>query len=173
MVLVFWLCTEYYQRHLFFQSGLLFRYHWAIRALFALFFYSSFIIGLSTTIWWQTNKIGLYPFINIIGIVLLGVSIYMRWKFYQQKTFTKENSKNFYTTLYLLLISLALGYGSLFLIGYVIVIGFPLVFLQSVYEKRNFHQDESRIRAAKTYGDLQRRYFELVQDAREKKRGKQ
>ena len=172
MLLVFWLCTEYYQRHLFFQSGLLFHYHWVIRALFALFFYSSFIIGLSTTIWWQSNKIGLYPFINIIGIFLLGISIYLRWKFYQQKTFIKENTGNFYRTLYILVVSLALGFGSLFLVGYVIIIGFPLIFLQSVYEKRNFQQFEPMIRAAKTYHDLQRKYFELVQNARDKKRGK-
>jgi hypothetical protein len=96
----------------------------------------------------------------------------MRWTFYQQKKFDKENTGNFYRTLYILLISLALGYGSLFLIGYVIVIGFPLVFLQSLYEKRNFHEYESMIHAAKTYGALQRKYFELVQDARDKKRGK-
>ena len=173
MLLVFWLCVEYFQKHLFFQSGLLLNYHWTIRAVFALLFYSSFIIGLSTTIWWQSNKIGLYPFINIIGIFVLGISIILRQKFYLQGNYTLESAKKFYLTLYLLLISLALGYGSLFLLGYIIVLGFPLILAQTIYEKRNFHHYESIIISVKTYHDLQRKYLEIVQKhAPEKKRGK-
>lgn len=172
MLLVYWLCFEYYQRHLFFQSGLLLNYHWAIRAIFALFFYSSFIIGLSTTIWWQSNKLGLYPFINIIGFAVLGISIYLRLKFYQQRSFKQTNTQQFYYTIYLLIISLALGYGSLFLIAYVVIIGFPLVYVQTLYEKRNFHHYGSIIQAAKTYADLQNKYYERMQQAQAKKRGK-
>jgi hypothetical protein len=54
-----------------------------------------------------------------------------------------------------------------------VVIGFPLVFLQAVYEKRNFQKYASMISGAKTYYDLQQKYFDLIkqQKTQEKKRG--
>jgi len=173
MFLVIWLCSEYYQRHNFFQSGLLLDYHWAVRAVFALFFYSSFIVGLATTIWWSSNKIGLYPFVNMIGIIVFIISVYLRWKFYLLKNYDQESVVKFYHTLYLFLISLALGYGSVFLLIYIVVIGFPLVFLQTIYEKRHFSQYESMINGSKTYFDLQQKYFGLIKQhqTQSKKRG--
>lgn len=173
MLLVLWLCSEYYQRHNFFQSGLLLDYHWGVRAVFALFFYSSFVVGLSTTVWWPGNKIGLYPFLNILGIVLLGISVYLRWKFYLMKKYDQETIPKFYHTLYVLCISLALGYGSLFVLVFSAVIGFPLVFLQTVYEKRHFPEYEGMINGAKSYFTLQGRYRDLVKQhqAQSKKRG--
>jgi hypothetical protein len=173
MILVLWLCSEYYRKHSFFQSGLLLDYHWAIRAAFALFFYSSFIIGLATTIWWPGNKIGIYPFINLIGILILIVSIFLRWKFYLRTSYHKQNVQQFYFTIYLLLASIALGYGSIFLLCYVLVIGFPLVVLETVHEKKNFHNYESMIMKAKNYPDLQQKYLVYVQELQnqDKKRG--
>lgn len=173
MLLVLWLCSEYYQRHNFFQSGLLFDCHWAVRAVFALFFYSSFIIGVATTVWWPSNKIGFYPFVNIAGIAIFAVSVYLRRKFYLQKDYQEESVAKFYHTLYIFLVSLALGYGSLFLLIYVVVVGFPLVFLQTVYEKRHYEKYASMISRAKTYFDLQQRYFDLIKEhkTQEKKRG--
>jgi hypothetical protein len=173
LLIVYWLCSEYYQRHNFFQSGLLFDYHWAVRAVFALFFYSSFIIGLATTIWWSGNKIGFYPFVNIAGIAIFIVSVFLRWKFYLQKNYHEESVAQFYHTLYVFLVSLALGYGSMFLLIYVVVVGFPLVFLQTVYERRHFQKYASVISGAKTYYDLQQKYFDHIKQykTQEKKRG--
>jgi hypothetical protein len=137
MVLIIWLAYEYYRKNLFFQSGLIpdNLYFWLPRALFALFFYSSFVIGIATTIWWPGNSMGLYPVINILGLCILLVSIYVRWKAFGRKNPDRNAIRDFYLSIALLIISLVLGYGSLFLIGYVIIIGFPLVYWNYVHEK--------------------------------------
>lgn len=136
MLLIIWLGVEYYHNHLFFQSGFLpFElYKWPLRAAFALFFYSSFIIGITTAIWWSKNQIGLYPFIQIIGIALLIGSVYLRRKTLSTKNITAGVVSKFYLSIILLIISLALGYGSYFLILYTVAVGLPLVFLQYKFE---------------------------------------
>ncbi len=136
MGLVVWLSLEYYEKRLFFQTGFvpLELYSWPLRVLFALFFYSSFIIGVSTQVWWFANKINLYPFVHVVGIVLLAVSIGIRRSSLQGTLGPEKAISHFYFSLMFLVSSLALGYGSLFLVWYVIVIGFPLIYLQRRFE---------------------------------------
>ena len=138
MVLIIWLAYEYYQKNIFFQSGFIpdALYFWLPRALFALFFYSALVIGIATIIWWPGNQIRLYPFINTIGVCILALSIYRRQVMSRTKTLNHGASRNFYLSVALLIASLALGYGSLFLIGYVIIIGLPLVYWNYEHERR-------------------------------------
>lgn len=138
MVLVVWLAYEYYRKNLFFQSGLIpdTLYFWLPRALFALFFYSSFVIGIATIIWWPKNGIGLYPFINAIGIAALAASIYSRQKTFRSKSSGQKAIRGFYFSLLLLIASLPFGYGSLFLIAYVIIIGAPLIHWNYHHERK-------------------------------------
>jgi len=144
MILIIWLGIEYYQKHLFFQSGLIkFElYSLPLRLLFALFFYSAFIIGISTTIWWPTNQIGFYPFIRIIGLLILLYSIFLRWQTNVTKSVTTHVISKFYLSIALLSFSLALGYGSYLLLFYT-VFGFLLIFLQYKYELRIFKDFEN------------------------------
>lgn len=130
MILVVWLAYEYYNRNLFFQSGCIpdALYFWLPRALFALFFYSTLVIGIATIIWWQKNQIGLYPFVNIVGLALLLYSVYLRRRALQAKAFDHVAIRTFYLSIALLIASLALGYGSIFLVMCVVVIGMPLAF---------------------------------------------
>jgi cell division protein FtsL len=136
MVLVIWLCLEYYEKHLFFQSGFapLALYNWLLRSAFALFFYSSFIIGISTVVWWHKIQIPLYPIVHAIGFIMLIASIVMRRRTMSVKGATKKSISQFYMSVILLISSLALGYGSLFLVFYVLVIGCPLVLLLRNHE---------------------------------------
>ncbi len=136
MVLIIWLAYEYYRRNFFFQSGLIpdALYFWLPRALFALFFYSSFVIGIATIIWWPANKIGLYPVINAIGLCILLGSIYLRWKTFKVRKAEKALIRNFYGSIVLLIFSLAFGYGSVFLFGYAIVIGLPIIYWNYIHE---------------------------------------
>jgi hypothetical protein len=138
MVLIIWLAYEYYQKNIFFQSGFIpdTVYFWLPRALFALFFYSALVIGIATIIWWPRNQIGLYPFINLVGLIILALSIYRRQVVSRIKTANHNASRDFYLSVALLIASLALGYGSLFLIGYVIVIGLPLIYWNHEHERR-------------------------------------
>jgi len=136
MVLVIWLCLEYYERHVFFQSGFapLVLYNWLLRSAFALFFYSSFIIGISTTVWWHKNQIPLYPIVHAIGFIMLVASIVLRRRTTSAKTLTKKGIAQFYMSVILLISSLALGYGSVFLVFYVVIIGCPLALLLRNHE---------------------------------------
>jgi hypothetical protein len=140
IILVLWLCLEYYEKRLFFQSGFLpiKQYPWYLRALFALFFYSSFIIGCATIVWWTKTRIHLYPFLQILGLLVLVYSIYIRRKALVCKTADRDHVTKFYSSLFFLIISLALGYSSWFLFFYVLIIGYPLVFWHLAYEIRHF-----------------------------------
>jgi len=179
MILIVWLGVEYYEKHFFFQTGFLpiDLYNWPLRALFALFFYSSFIIGNTTIVWWQKNQTGLYPFVPIIGFVLLVISIYLRRQTLAEKIITAENISRFYISIMLLAGSVALGYGSKFLILYVVIIGFPLIFLQKGFEHRQFKKFEDFMRSKqklakieeKDYADLWHKYIEKQLKKRVKK----
>jgi hypothetical protein len=178
MVFIVWLGVEYYERRLFFQSGFVpaVLYSWPLRTLFALFFYSSFVIGNATIVWWQKNQTGLYPFIQIIGLALLAVSIYLRRQFFRKKIITDADITRFYLSVAVLICSIALGYGSVFLIVYVIVIGLPLIYLQRGFEIRqykrfqNFAFSKQKIDkvGVKEYNNLWHRFIEKQL----KKRGK-
>jgi len=136
MVLIIWLCFEYYEKRLFFQTGFapLPAYSWPFRAAFALFFYSSFVIGISTIVWWHKSQIPLYPIVHVIGFIGLIVSIMLRRRMLRNKNVTKKTISQFYVSILVLIASLALGYGSLFLVAYVLVIGCPLVLLMRYHE---------------------------------------
>jgi len=170
MILIVWLGVEYYEKRLFFQSGYLPArlYPLPIRTLFALFFYSSFIIGNATMVWWQRNQIGLYPVLQIIGILLLIFSIVLRWGTFNKKTITSRNISAFYLSLMLLIISLTFGYGSQFLILYTLFIGIPLILWQrrlelAAYVKfEDFVHNELNINRikSKNYAKLWNEYLE-------------
>jgi hypothetical protein len=170
MLLVLWLGIEYYRQHLFFQTGFvpIELFSWPLRTLFALFFYSSFVIGVSTIVWWQKNQTGLYPFVQIIGLVLLLYSIFMRWKIVNKEMIEKKDISQFYLSIVLLISSIALGYGSKFSIAYVIVIGLPLVLLLKRFEHIQFQHFENYVHGTgapaplkmKEYARLWHQYFE-------------
>jgi hypothetical protein len=178
MVLVLWLCVEYYEKRLFFQSGFmpLKQYRWYIRAVFALFFYSSFVIGCATIVWWQSNRIHLYPILQILGVLLLIYSIFIRWQALGSAVPDHSSINKFYISLFFLTISMALGYGSLFHFPYVLFIGYPLIFLQRFYELKHFKKFEKYIYEdkgikkldQKNYADL----WDLYINKHSKKRGK-
>jgi hypothetical protein len=136
MLLIIWLCSEYYEKRLFFQTGFapLAAYSWLLRAAFALFFYSSFVIGISTIVWWHSNQIPLYPVIHAIGFITLIVAVILRRRVLHNTNVNKKMISQFYLSTLLLLASLALGYGSLFLVAYVLVIGYPLTLLMRHHE---------------------------------------
>lgn len=179
MILVLWLSVEYYEKHLFFQSGFLpiNQYPWYLRALFALFFYSSFIIGCATLVWWQSNRIHLYPILQIPGVLLLIYSIFIRRQAFRNAVPDQMSITKFYVSLFFLTISLALGYSSWFLFPYVIFIGYPLIFWQRFYELKHFRKftkyiyEDKKIKKidAKNYLNL----WEIFINKHSKKRGKQ
>jgi hypothetical protein len=159
MILVLWLCVEYYKKHLFFQSGFLplDQYKWYLRAPFALLFYSSFI--------------------QILGILALLYSIFMRRQAFTKPVPDDESITRFYLSLLFLTISLALGYSSLFVLPYVIIIGYPLIFWQRIYEIKRFKKFEKYVYEEKKINKINtKNYFDLWEayiDKHSKKRGKQ
>lgn len=170
MVLIIWLGVEYYENHIFFQSPFtpLYVHNTLLRILFAVFFYSSFVIGIGTVVWWHQYQIGLYPFIHIIGVGALIYSIYIRRVGFSRTPATINEITRFYTSIMILVISMALGYGSYFLLLYGIIIGLPLTYLQSVFEKKQLHEFErfaqsrqkSNIEEVKDYQGLWQTYLE-------------
>ncbi len=136
LVLIIWLCFEYYEKRLFFQTGFapLPAYSWPLRAAFALFFYSSLVIGISTIVWWHSNQIPLYPVVHVFGFIALIASVILRRRMLHNKNVTRKTISQFYVGILLLIASLALGYGSLLLVAYVLVIGCPLVLLMRHHE---------------------------------------
>ena len=138
LVIVIWLSYEYYMKRLFFQTGSIpdAQYTGPARALFALFFYSAFVIGIATVIWWPKNQIGLYPVINILGPIVLLFSVYLRQKALMVRNADQHAVRSFYLSVLLLIISLPLGYGSLFLALYTTVIGLPLLYWNYDHERK-------------------------------------
>lgn len=178
IILVLWLCVEYYEKHLFFQSGFLpmKQYPWYLRAMFALFFYSSFIIGCATLVWWQSNRIHLYPVLQILGVILLGYSIYMHRQAGRVDVPDQKSITKFYSSLYFLIVSLALGYSSWFLFAYIFFIGFPLIFWQQIHELKQFRKFTAYIHNNKKAKKIdQKNYVDLWEtyiNKHSKKRGK-
>ena len=171
MILVLWLCVEYYEKHLFFQSGFLplDQYKWYLRAPFALLFYSSFVIGCATLVWWQSNRIHFYPFIQIIGISALLYSIFIRRQALAKPIPDNASITGFYISLLFLTMSLALGYSSLFLFAYVIIIGYPLILGQRIYEIKRFKKFKKYVHEEKKINKINtKNYFDLWQAYTEK-----
>ena len=138
MLLIVWLAREYYQKNFFFQSGLIpdALYFWLPRALFALFFYSALVFGIATVIWWPQYRIGVYPVTNIAGILLLAASVYLRRQAFDQKLPDRDKARRFYVSIVAMVFSMALGYGSFFLLAYVVLIGLPLVYWNYAHEQQ-------------------------------------
>ena len=170
IMLIVWFCMEYYERHLFFQTGLLSYFNWLMRVGFALFFYSSFIIGIATVVWWHSNRMGLYPFTQIVGIGLLIYSVILRRRMYTRTEIKREYISQFYFSLYFLTMSVALAYGSVFLLLYVVIIGYPLIFLMRRYEITHFTAFTAYIKrteniekiTAKNFKELWAKYLAAV-----------
>jgi len=84
------------------------------------------------------------------------------------KSITIKVISKFYLSIILLIISLVLGYGSYFLIIYMVVIGFSLIFLQFKFEEKIFREFENSIYnkqkinkiEAKDYETLWRKYVD-------------
>lgn len=174
MVLIVWLGLEYYERRLFFQTGFapLAMYDWPLRAAFALFFYSSFIIGISTVVWWHSIQIPLYPVVHGIGFIVLVTSIVLRRQTICTNRATTKSISQFYVSVLLLSASLALGYGSLFLVFYVLAIGCPFVFLLRRHEHRLLATIEAfaQIHKKKNNEELWQLYIEKKTKKQKKKR---
>jgi len=179
MLLILWLAREYYVKNLFFQSGLLpmEKYNFALRAMFALFFYSSFIVGIITVVAWDKYQIKAYPIFQLIGIALLLYSVFIRTRITRDEQITTRTFENFYFSLIVLMISMCLGYGSYFMLLYMIIVGLPLIFLQARYEERIFRQFQdfvqgeqktTRVIKRGQYEQLWAKYLEKVMPGRKK-----
>lgn len=163
MILIIWLAYEYYKRHLFFQSGFVpdALYFWLARASIALFFYSALVIGIAAIIWWPKNQIGLYPIIQVLGLLVLGYSIYLRMRAFQTKRANQGAVRLFYLSVAALFASLAFGYGSILLVVYVTVIGLPLVYWNYEIEKRILAGFTTYVEKQSTVDAKQRDYTKL------------
>jgi hypothetical protein len=135
MFLILWLCKEYYQKNLFFQPNYFpdEMHNYLLRGLFALFFYSSFVFGIITIVWWHNYQILNLPVFPIIGIVLLVYGIVLRERSFRMNKRDKQTISQFYFSIIIVIFSMALGYNSYFLLIYDIIVGLPLIYLQSQY----------------------------------------
>ncbi len=143
MLLILWLCTEYYLKHLFFQPTFMPNesHSYLFRGLFALFFYSAFVFGITTIVWWHQYRIISIPVLPIAGILLLGYSVYMRWQCLIKLKNGKQAIRQFFFSIALLIFSMVLGYDSYFLLVYATVIGLPLIVLQTMH----YHRQETKV----------------------------
>lgn len=135
MLLILWLCKEYYQKNLFFQPNFIptEAHNYLLRGFFALFFYSSFVFGITTIVWWHQYRILNSPFLSIIGILFLGFAVYKREQSIRREKRDKKNIPRFYLSVILVVFSMVLGYDSYLLLIYAVIIGLPLIFLQAQY----------------------------------------
>ncbi|MEO0190056.1 MAG: hypothetical protein ABIL18_03650 [candidate division WOR-3 bacterium] len=135
MFLVIWLCKEYYQKNLFFQPTYIPNeaHNYLLRGLFALFFYSSFVFGIITIVWWHRYKILNSPVLPIIGIILLCYGIYLREKNFRMVEKDRQTVLKFYISIGFIIFSMAFGYDSYFVLLYALLIGLPLIILQIQY----------------------------------------
>ncbi|MEO0185803.1 MAG: hypothetical protein ABIL22_03010 [candidate division WOR-3 bacterium] len=138
LILILWLCKEYYQKNLFFQPNFVpaESHNYLLRGLFALFFYSSLVFGITTIVWWHQYRILNSPILSIIGILLLGYGVYQREQSLRTAQSHKQSISRFYFTTALVTLSMFLGYDSFFLLVYALVVGLPLIFLQAQYYKK-------------------------------------
>src|SRR4030043_1151994 len=143
ITIVLWLSIEYYHRRLFFQTGF-FKFNKPailLRSLFGLYFYSLFVIGNGTPPWWPANRVKLYPYFEIIGIIIIIYAIVNRLMLDRRSRINADLMKKFYSNLALLIIALAIGYGSLIMIVS-LVIGLPIILGQYLVETAQLSQTE-------------------------------
>lgn len=138
MVLIIWLCKEYYQKNLFFQPTYFPNesHNYLLRGLFALFFYSAFVFGIITIVWWHRYRIINSPILPIIGIILLCYGIYLRERSFRMDEKDSQTILKFYISIGFIIFSMAFGYDSYFVFIYALCIGLPLIILQMQYYTR-------------------------------------
>jgi len=143
MFFIIWLDAEYFEKRLFLQSGFIpseiYDHSFTLlftRFLTALFFYSAFVLGIATAVWWPRFQLPAYPFSQVIGILLLAASIYFRHRFLKSRLENPDDVIRFFPSLALLVYSLAFGYASYLLLIYVTVVGLPLFYLQIMLERK-------------------------------------
>jgi len=173
MLLILWLAREYYLKRLFFQTGLLPAdiYSFPLRAAFALIFYAAFIIGVIAVVAWPAYRIKVYPIFPVLGIILFLYSIVIRERSARTEEITTGNFVRFYFSVMMLMVSLSLGYGSYFLVLYMLVIGLPLILAQERFEEKVFlrFMDSLAHEGRSTDGVSRKHYVSLW----EKYRGKE
>ncbi len=149
MVLVLWLSVEYYQKHFFFQSGFFKFNRIAIlfRSLFGLYFYAMFVVGNGAPVWWPANRVGLYPYFEIVGICMLVYAIRNRLIINRQSRIDGDLIRRFYANVAFFVIAMAIGYGSLIMIAS-LIIGLPLIYGQYRTEIAQMNQAENAARDA-------------------------
>ncbi len=158
MIIVLWLSVEYYHKRLFFQTGF-FKFNKTailLRSLFGLYFYALFVIGNGTLSWWPANRVRLFPFFEIIGIIMLVYAIVNRLMINRDSRITNELIKRFYANVALLIIAMAVGYGSLIMIVS-LIIGLPLVLGQYQVEIVQLNSAQSVVSDDKKKSDKNRR----------------
>jgi hypothetical protein len=161
MFFILWLDAEYFEKHLFLQTGYLpsavydnFFSLLFVRSLTALFFYSAFVLGVATAVWWPHLRIPAYPVSPAIGIILLAGSVYLRRRSLTSRLDNPDNIIRFYPSLALLLYSLAFGYSSYLLLIYVTVIGLPVFYLQIHLERKTLRDFAQYTGAAQKFDKL-------------------
>lgn len=134
MLLIFWLGKEYYQKNYFFQPNYFSSeaHNYLLRGFFALFFYSAFVFGIITIVWWHKYRILNSPLLPIAGIIMLSLAIYNREQSVRLIG-SKKGIVKFYLSVGLVVLSMVFGYESYFLLIYASIIGLPLIFLQLQY----------------------------------------
>lgn len=142
MFFILWLDAEYYEKRLFLQSGFLpaeiydhSRPLLFVRFVSALIFYSAFVLGVATAVWWPRFQIRAYPFSPALGILLLAGSVFLRYRFLKRRLEKPEDVMQFFPSLVLLLYSLAFGYSSFLLLVFVTLVGLPVFYIQIVLER--------------------------------------
>ncbi len=155
-ILIIWLSIEFYMRQPFFQSGRLIteepktkeRYdqmNFSLRTLFAIFFYSCIALGVADFVWWKKWQMsGLVPYINVIGIIVLLVSVFIRLR--ADLIIQRQGNKIIKDSLYgrmrhpayfaalLLVLSISLALSSLLALVYACVVGLPIIYLEANFE---------------------------------------
>lgn len=140
MLLIIWLAVEYYQQNLFFQSGLVtgVRGGMALRALFALVFYASFVVGIVSVVGWNIFQFRGYPVIPVAGILLLLCSVIMRYRAKGSRSVSVRVFNRFYFSVAMLMVSIALGYSSYLALAGTVIFGLPLILFQQRREESVF-----------------------------------
>jgi hypothetical protein len=144
ILIVLWLSIEYYQKRLFFQTGF-FKFNKpaiVLRSLFGLYFYSLFVVGNGTLPWWPANRVRLYPYFEIVGIIMIIYAIVNRLILNRETRISAAIIRKFYGNLALLIIAMAAGYGSLIMV-ISLIIGLPLVYGQYLVEISQFNRTEA------------------------------
>lgn len=155
-ILVIWLSAEFYLRQPFFQSGRLIvedskkqeKYDYLsfpLRSIFALFFYSCMALGVADFVWFKRCQINvLSPIINIVGIVILFVSVLVRlqadrlmlkrkYRIIRDGLYSTVRHPSYFATL-LLVLSISFAFSSFLTLIYTVLVGLPVIYFEARQE---------------------------------------